>query len=174
MRRRSVLVLVLVLALSLVMVGAVNAKPPSFGDRTGDLDLSLNYGAIPPSIPHDGIVWYGTVEFDGIEYGIVYRTVTTHASEVVSHWTETWEMYAPGTYEFFSAGGVLTNFVTTADPLVVGRDEGITHWKKFTWLGNGPITDATGVFDHWEGRRTHTKGVFNPLEGWGIGTLRIN
>ncbi|MDX2466150.1 MAG: hypothetical protein QNL12_02460, partial [Acidimicrobiia bacterium] len=129
-------VLLMALALLLVSVGAVSAKAPGTGDRTGDLDLLLNPGVFAPVGPYDGIVWYGTVEFDEVEYGIVYRTVPTHANEVASHWTETWEMYRPGEYTFFDADGVLTGFVTTGDPVVSATDKGMTHWKNFTWVGN--------------------------------------
>ena len=167
-------VLLMTLALLLVSVGAVSAKAPGTGDRTGDLDLLLNFGAFAPGGPYDGIVWYGTVEFDEGEYGIVYRTIPTHANEVASHWTETWEMYRPGEYTFSVTDGVLTGFVTTGDPVVSVFDEGMTHWKNFTWVGNGLVVMAEEPFDEWEGRRAHTKGDFDPVGGTGTGTIRFN
>ncbi len=174
MKRKLSIVLTIVMALTVLSVAPASAKAPGTVDRTGDLALLLNFGAFAPEGPYEGIVWYGTVEFDDVEYGIVYRTVTTHANEVASHWTETWEMYRPGEYAFVVDTGVLTGFVTTGAPVVSGFDKGMTHWKNFTWVGNGWVDVAEAPFNEWEGRRVHTKGAFDPVLGTGTGTIRFN
>jgi hypothetical protein len=107
-------------------------------------------------------------------YGIVYFTVTTHGSAVVSHWVEDWEIYENSDDLFdVDAGGVLQGFNPLAsDPLVEGFDAGMTHWKKFTWVGNGFVETATGPFAEWEGRRVHTEGSF--AFPFGSGIVRFN
>jgi hypothetical protein len=171
MKRKALFVLVMVLALSLVSAGAVSAKAPDMGDRTGVLDLSVNLGAFPPAVPLDGIVWYGTVTFDEGEYGIVFRTVTTHRNEVVSHWTETFDIY--DVWEFTAPTGVLEGF-THGDPVVSGTDKGMTHWKNFTWVGNGSVDMAKAPFAQWEGRNVHISGEFDFELFTGDGVVRFN
>ena len=50
----------------------------------------------------------------------------------------------------------------------------MTHWKEFTWEGNGYIKTAEAPFEEWEGRRTHTSGIFDFAAGTGTGTVRFN
>ncbi len=177
MRRSLSVVLALTLALSLMSVGAASAKAPGTGDRTGDLVLSLNFGVFPPGAgPHQDIVWFGTVTFDEGTFGVVYYTVTTHGSEVVSHWTETWEMheYHDDLFVVAEDSGVLEEFNPIDGPVVVGTDSGMTHWKKLTWVGNGSVDEAIAPFEQWQGRTTHIAGSFNLVEGTATGTVRLN
>ena len=89
--------------------------------------------------------------------------------------------YWSGDYDFDVAGGVLKGYLVCdpdtkecPDPVVVGFDKCITHLKKMVWLGNGPILTAEAPFEHWEGRRTHTKDSFSFAELWGKGTIRVD
>ncbi len=155
MKRKYLLLLVMVLALSLVS-GAVSAKAPDMGDRTGEMDLEFNLGFTDPG----DIAWIGTIEFDHVEYAIAFFFYPGHASKVVSHWTETFEIYeydvdAPC---FEMVSGVLE--FDCEDPVLVAHDKGITHLKKLTWLGNGSVDEAHGPFAEWDGRNTKIKGDF--------------
>jgi hypothetical protein len=174
MKRRTMLLLVMVLVLSLAAIGAVQAKTPGTADRSGDLVLSLNVGALPGNTPLDGITWYGTVEFDEILYDIVYRTTPPVGNEVVTHWTESWQVFNFEGAGLKVIGGVITDYDAHAVPLMTGFDKGITHLKNATWLGNGPVLTADGPFAQWEGHRAHTKGVVDFATLTGIGTLRLN
>lgn len=182
MRRTALLFLVLALALALtaVSVTAAGAKAPGTSDRSGELVLELNFGAFAdPPIAYSEVTWIGTVEFDHGVYGIAYFLSPGNASDVVSHWTEAWEIYEfdPGQpfYEF--SGPVLTMF-DPGEPLLVAHDAGITHWKNFTWIGNGRVDSAASAFAEWEGRNTHTSGgftlSFDPPMGSAEGILRFN
>lgn len=162
MRRALLVVLVMVLALSLVSAAAVGAKPPSMGDRTGEMDLELNLGFSSPG----EIAWIGTIEFDHGVYAIAFFFYPGHASEVVSHWTETFEIYE-------DAQCFETTF-DCEDPVLVGHDKGITHLKKLTWLGNGSVDEANGDFAEWDGRNTQIKGDFSFVTFKAEGTLRFN
>jgi hypothetical protein len=173
MKRWFTVVLVMVLALSFVSVGAAGAKAPGTGDRTGDLNLWLNWGAIVGEGPHQDIVWFGTATFDDVDYGVVYYTVTTHGSEVTSHWTETWDMYDYHEALFLIDEGVLIGF-NPGEAVVSGTDSGMTHWKNFTWVGNGSIDMANAPFEEWEGHRTHISGDFDLAAGTASGTVRFN
>jgi hypothetical protein len=174
MKRRTMVLLVTVLVLSLATAGAVQAKAPSMGDRSGDLDIALNLGAVI-AVPLDGITWHGTVVFDEVPYDIVYRTTPPEGNEVVTHWAESWEVF-----NFDEAGivvdssGVVTAYDENAVPLMTGFDTGITHMKNSTWLGNGPVLTADGPFAQWEGHRAHTKGDVDFATLTGTGTLRLN
>ena len=175
MQRRTMLLLVTVLVLSLATAGAVQAKAPSMGDRSGDLDISLNFGALSPVPgPLDGITWYGTVMFDGVPYDIVYRTTPPVGNEVVTHWSEPWEVFAFGDAGIVAPSGVVIGYDADAVPLMTGFDAGITHMKNATWLGNGPVLTADGPFAQWEGHRAHTRGDVDLATLSGTGTLRLN
>jgi hypothetical protein len=145
------------------------------GDRTGKMDLEFNLGFADPG----DIAWIGTIEFDHGEYAIAFFFYPGHASKVVSHWTETFEIYEYDVDSpcFVIPGGVLT--FDCDDPLLVGHDKGMTHLKKLTWLGNGSVDDAKGPFAEWDGRNTKIKGDFT-LYPFGAphlaegGTLRFN
>jgi hypothetical protein len=175
MKRKALFVLVMVLALSLVSAGAVSAKAPDTGDRTGKMDLEFNLGFTDPG----DIAWIGTIEFDHGEYAIAFFFYPGHASNVVSHWTETFEIYEydVDTPCFEMVGGVLEEF-DCEDPVLVAHDEGITHLKKLTWLGNGSVDEAYGPFAEWDGRNTKIKGDFTlyPFLAPHLaeGTLRFN
>ncbi|MDH3261423.1 MAG: hypothetical protein OEM84_10685 [Acidimicrobiia bacterium] len=98
----------------------MSAKAPDTGDRTGELDLMVNLGAVPPNVgtpaggDYQDIVWYGTVTFDEGTYGIVYYAETISGmGKVVSHWIEDWEIYEDYPGLFTVVDGVLTDF----DPL---------------------------------------------------------
>ncbi|MGI9585188.1 MAG: hypothetical protein ACR2N7_06310, partial [Acidimicrobiia bacterium] len=159
MKRRTTLLLVTVLVLSVATAGAVQAKAPGMGDRSGDLDLALNLGAVlPGSVPLDGITWYGTIVFDSVPYDIVYRTTEPVGNDVVTHWSETWEVFEPGKAGILVELGVVVGYDAAAVPLMTGFDKGITHLKKAMWIGNGPVLTADGPFAQWEGHRAHTKG----------------
>lgn len=176
MKRASLVVLVLVLALMLVSTAAVGAKPPSMGDRTGEMDVAFNLGFGGPG----EIAWIGTIEFDHGVYAMAFFFYPGPASTVVSHWTETFEIYEDAEC-FEMTDGVLTTF-DCVDPVLVGHDEGITHLKKLTWVGNGSVDEAYGPFAEWDGRNTKAKGDFtlNPLfpdafvPDTAEGTLRFN
>ena len=172
-KRWSSVVLVMALALSLASVGVAGAKAPGTPDRTGDLNLLLNWGAITGEGPHQDIVWFGTATFDDVDYGVVYYTVTTHRSEVTSHWTETWDMFDYDEELFVIVEGVLTGF-NPGEAVVSGTDSGMTHWKKFTWVGNGSIDMANAPFEEWEGHRTNISGDFDLAAGTAFGTVRFN
>jgi hypothetical protein len=175
MKRRTMFLLVMVLVLSLATAGAVQAKAPSMGDRSGDLDLSLNVGALSPVPgPLDGITWYGTVVFDGVPYDIVYRTTPPEGNLVVTHWAESWEVFYLGEAGIVVEFGVVTAWDDEAVPLMTGFDTGITHLKNSTWLGNGPVPTAEGPFAQWEGHRAHTRGDIDFATLTGTGTLRLN
>lgn len=172
-RRWVSVVLMMALALSLASVGAADAKAPGTSDRTGDLNLSLNFGAIVAEGPHQDIVWFGAATFDEVDYGVVYYTVTTHGSEVTSHWTETWAMFDYHEDLFVVDQGVLIGF-NPGEAVLSGTDSGMTHWKNFTWVGNGTIDMANGPFEEWEGHRTHISGDFDLAAGTASGTVRFN
>jgi hypothetical protein len=165
--------LVTVLVLSLAAAGAVQAKAPSMGDRSGDLDIALNLGAVI-AVPLDGITWYGTVEFDEVLYDIVYRTTPPEGNEVVTHWAESWEVFYLGEAGIVAPSGVVIGYDAGAVPLMTGFDTGITHMKNSTWLGNGPVLTADGPFAQWEGHRAHTRGDVDFATLTGTGTLRLN
>ena len=174
MRRRAVLVLVLVLVLSLAAAGTVQAKAPSMGDRSGDLVLALNVGAVV-AVPLDGITWYDTVEFDGVLYDIVYRTSPPEGNDVVTHWAESWQVFALGEAGIeVNSSGIVTDFSDQAVPLMTGFDTGITHMKRLIWHGNGPILSADGPFAQWEGHQSRTWGDIDFSTLTAVGTLRLN
>jgi hypothetical protein len=176
MKRKTLFVLVAVVVLALAAVGAVEAKAPDMGDRSGDLNLALNLGAVigEPPAPLDGITWYGTVEFDEVLYDIVYRTSPPVGNEVVTHWAESWQVFNLGEAGLVIDAGVVTDYDAEAVPLMVGVDTGITHMKNSTWMGNGPIRMASGPFALWEGRQSHTWGDIDFATLTGVGTLRLN
>ncbi len=176
MKRKTMYVFVAVLVLSLATVGAVQAKAPDMGDRSGDLDLVLNLGAVigEPPAPLDGITWYGTVEFDEVLYDIVYRTSPPEGNDVVTHWAESWEVFALGDAGLVVVGGVVTGFDAGAVPLMAGFDAGITHMKNATWHGNGPVLTSVGPFAQWDGHRAHTWGDIDFATLTATGTLRLN
>ena len=176
MRRKTLFVFVAVVVLSLAVAGAVQAKSPDMGDRTGDLDLALNLGAVvgEPPTPVDGITWYGTVEFDEVLYDIVYRTSPPVGNDVVTHWAETWQVFTHGEAGLEIVNGVVTGFDAGAVPLMTGFDTGITHMKNSTWMGNGPVLTATGPFVMWEGHQSHTWGDIDFGTLTGVGTIRLN
>jgi hypothetical protein len=169
----------MVLALSLVSAAAAVAKPPSMGDRTGEMDLEFNLGFSTPG----EIAWIGTIKFDHgqdpVEYAIAFFFYPGHASKVVSHWTETFEIYEdPDCFEMTDSVLTVNN---CANPVLIAHDKGITHLKKLTWLGNGSVDAASGPFEQWDGRNTKIKGdftlkplfdIFVPYTG--KGTLRFN
>ena len=172
---RRTLLVVVVLALTLVSATTAGAKPPSMGDRTGDMDLEFNLGYPGPG----GIAWIGTIEFEHGEYAIAFYFYPGHASETVSHWTEDFAIYELDSEEpcFEMEGGFLTKFECT-DPLLVAHDKGMTYLKKLIWLGSGVVDEAYGPFSEWQGRNTKIKGDVTmypfgaPHEAWG--TLRFN
>jgi hypothetical protein len=174
MRRRAVLVLVVALTLSLAAVGAVQAKAPSMGDRSGDLDIALNVGALV-AVPLDGITWYGTVEFDGVQYDIVYRTSPPEGNDVVTHWQELWQVFELGDAGIVvDSSGIVVGFDDGAIPLMTGFDTGITHMKRAIWHGNGPILAAHGPFAQWVGHQSRTWGDIDLGTFTATGTLRLN
>ena len=177
MRRKALFVLIAVVVLSLAAAGAVQAKAPDMGDRSGDLDLALNLGAVvgEPPAPLDGITWYGTVEFDGMLYDIVYRTSPPEGNNVVTHWGESWHVFALGEAGVVvNSLGVVTAFDDQAVPLMTGIDKGITHMKRSIWHGSGPILSADGPFAQWEGHQSRTWGDIDFTTLTAIGTLRLN
>jgi hypothetical protein len=164
--------------LGVLLAPSALAKKPSMGDRTGEMDLVFNLGFPGPG----GIAWVGTIEFDHGTYAMAFFFYPGHASKVVSHWTETFEIYNYDTTDpcFEMTGPVLTTF-ECGDPVLIGHDKGITHLKKLTWLGNGSVDEAYGPFAEWDGRNTKIKGDFtlNPafdifVPYTGEGTLRFN
>jgi hypothetical protein len=171
MKRRTMFLLVTVLVLSLATAAAVQAKAPSMGDRSGVLDLTLNLG---DSLLPAGITWYGTVVFDEVTYDIVYWDTNPEATGVVTHWSESWEVFDFGIGLKGNEGGVVTGYDDTAVPLMTGVDAGITHVNNATWLGNGPVLTAEGPFAQWEGHRAHTRGIVDWGTFTGTGTLRLN
>jgi hypothetical protein len=173
MRRRTLFVLVAALVLMVAVAGTVQAKAPDMGDRSGDLDIALNLGAVLGT-PLDGITWYGTVEFDEVLYDIVYRTSPPEGNEVVTHWAESWEIFYLGGAGLVVEEGFVIGFDDTAVPLMSGFDTGITHAKNATWLGNGPVLTASGPFAMWEGRQSHTRGDIDFTTLTGEGVLRLN
>jgi hypothetical protein len=171
MKRRTMFLLVTVLVLSLATAAAVQAKAPSMGDRSGVLDLTLNLG---DSLLPAGITWYGTVVSDEVTYDIVYWDTNPEATGVVTHWSESWEVFYLGEAGIVVEFGVVTAWDDEAVPLMTGFDTGITHLKNSTWLGNGPVPTAEGPFAQWEGHRAHTRGDIDFATLTGTGTLRLN
>lgn len=187
MRRAVSVVLALVLALMLVSVGAVVAKAPGTGDRTGDMELVLNFGAFAvPPIEFSDVTWIGTITFgegeDEVVYGMAFfltpgKPHPVKPLPVVTHWTEDWAVYELDTFDYGFTGPVLTTF-DPGEPVLWGHDSGMTHWKNFTWTGNGHVSGAESPFEEWMGSRTHATGDFGVdfVEGtsWAAGTLRFN
>lgn len=178
MKRRTLFVLVAVVVLSLAVAGAAQAKAPEMGDRSGDLELALNLGAVigEPPAPVDGITWYGTVEFDKVLYDIVYRTSPPEGNDVVTHWEESWQVFALGDAGIVvdSTSGIVTGYDAGAVPLMTGFDTGITHMKRAIWQGNGPVLTASGPFAQWEGHHSRTWGDIDWSTLTATGTLRLN
>ena len=176
MNRKMLFVLIAVVVLSLAAAGAVQAKAPGMGDRSGDLDLALNLGAVvgEPPTPLNGITWYGTVEFDEVLYDIVYRTSPPVGNEVVTHWAESWQIFNGGEAGLVVVDGVVTGWDASAVPLMTGFDTGITHMKNSTWMGNGPVQTASGPFAMWAGHQSHTWGDIDFTTLTAVGTLRLN
>lgn len=172
---RRTLLVATVLALSLVSATAAGANPPNMGDRTGEMDLEFNLGYPGPG----GIAWIGTIEFDHGLYAIAFYFYPGHATEVVTHWTETFELYEYDASDpcFEMEEGVLTTFECDS-AVLVAHDKGITHLKKQTWLGTGAVDEAYGPFSEWDGHNTKIKGdfTFYPFGApqGAEGTLRFN
>jgi hypothetical protein len=169
MRRALSVVLVLVLALMLVSVGAVGAKAPGTGDRSGDLALFPAGGGT-----FSDVAWTGTVTFDGVPYGIAFFVELGPETGAVAHWTEDFVIYMSDdfTFDVTATGPVLIG--VPDDPVLWAHDSGITHWKNFTWLGNGQVDEALDPFAEWQGARTHISGQFDFANLPATGTLRFN
>lgn len=187
MRRALSLVLGLVLAVMLVSVGTVGAKAPGTSDRTGDLSLWPHAGFGVAEADFPGVAWWGTATFDDVTYGMAFFLTPGKAHPVksppfgddpavVTHWTEDFEIYADAGFVLDPTTGYLTALPGTT--VLWGHDAGTTHWKNFTWLGNGRVDVGEGPFTAWDGRKTHISGSFGSVfadpPSPATGTLRFN
>ena len=75
---------ILVLTLMVMSTGAANAEAaPGASDRTGDMDLVLNFGALlDPPIQFSEVTWIGTIDFDDVTYGIAFSDMSSTAHPV--------------------------------------------------------------------------------------------
>lgn len=159
MNRRILLIVALIAALALVAapVSAGADKPIS-----GEMELYFNLGfgsEDDPETPADeeapcpGISWAGTVELEGVTYGIAFFPTDAKDVGKVHHFTENWEIYdTPFAFE----GGVLAE-CTPGGIVLSGTDAGVSS-PNSKYRMNGTVGDAFAPFAQLDGRKVHMSG----------------
>jgi hypothetical protein len=149
MRKRFILLLAMLMVLSVAVALPATAKEP----LRGDMELYFNLGFGNPDAPCPDLSWAGTVELDGIIYGIAFFPTGAKDVGAVHHFEEIWEIYdAP--FEF--TGGVLAECVP-GDIVLAGTDSGVTG-PNSTYRMNGTVAEAFAPFSEWVGRNVHMSG----------------
>jgi hypothetical protein len=149
MRKRFILLLAMLLVLSLAVAVPANAEEP----LRGDMELYFNLGFGNPDAPCPDITWAGTVELDGVTYGMAFYPTDAKDVGKTHHFVEDWEIYdAP--YEFM--GGVLTE-CSPGDIVLSGTDAGVTS-PNSKYRMNGTVGEAFAPFAEWTGRNVHASG----------------
>jgi hypothetical protein len=176
MRKRFILLLAMLLVLSLAVAVPANAEEP----LRGDMELYFNLGFGNPDAPCPDITWAGTVELDGVTYGMAFYPTDAKDVGKTHHFVEDWEIYdAP--YEFM--GGVLAECVP-GDIVLSGTDVGVSS-PNSKYRMNGTVGEAFAPFAEWAGRSVHMSGDITWTEivvGYGVivvpvtapGVFRIN
>jgi hypothetical protein len=155
MRKRFILLLAMLLVLSVAAALPATAKEP----LQGDMELYFNLGFGNTDAPCPDITWAGTVEIDGIIYGMAFYPTDDGFTGKAHHFDEIWEVYdAP--FEF--TGGVLTECVP-GDIVLAGTDSGVTS-PNSTYRMNGTVGEAFAPFAEWVGRNSHMSGYITWAE----------
>ena len=106
-------------------------------------DAYTDFTFTPPTF------WNGTVEFNGVAYGITYTTLSAPRNySSASPFIEDWVVY-----EYGQPGNVY----------MTGSNHGVSNLAKkpdpTPFVGNGKITEAYGPFEMWLGRNIHEQGL---------------
>lgn len=149
MRKRFTLLLAMLMVLSVAVSLPATAKEP----LRGDMELNFNLGFENPNAPCPDITWAGTVELDGITYGMAFFPTDAKDVGKTHHFEEIWEIYdTPYLFE----GGVLT--VCTPGAIVLsGTDAGVSS-PNSKYRMNGTVGEAFDPFAEWLGRSVHMSG----------------
>jgi hypothetical protein len=149
MRKRFILLLAMLMVLSVAVALPATAKEP----LSGDMELYFNLGFGNPDAPCPDITWAGTVELDGVTYGMAFYPTGAKDVGKTHHFVEDWEIYdAP--YEFM--GGVLTE-CSPGDIVLSGTVAGVTS-PNSKYRMNGTVGEAFAPFAEWTGRNVHMSG----------------
>jgi hypothetical protein len=149
MRKRFILLLAMLLVLSVAVALPANAEEP----LRGDMELYFNLGFGNPEAPCPDITWAGTVEIDGVTYGMAFFPTGAKDVGKTHHFEEAWEIYdTPYPFE----GGVLTE-CTPGDIVLAGTDAGVSS-PNSKYRMNGTVGTAFDPFVDWVGRSVHMGG----------------
>jgi len=149
MRKRFILLLALLMVLSVAVALPATAKEP----LSGDVELYFNLGYDQATAPCPDITWAGTVELDGVTYGMAFFPTDAKDVGKTHHFVEDWEIYdAP--YEF--EGGVLTECIP-GGIVLAGTDSGVTS-PNSKYRMNGTVDEAFAPFAEWADRKVHMSG----------------
>lgn len=171
MKRRLSVVLVLVVVLALLLAIPVSAKKP----LEGDMELYFNLGFGNPEAPCPGLTWAGTVELDGVVYGMAFYPTGEKDVGKVHHYWEDWYIYDTP-FEFM--GGAVLDECVPGEIVLAGTDKGVFS-PNIKYRMSGTVDQAAEPFEEWLGRRVYMAGIgnFDPITGAPVtapGTFRLN
>ncbi len=156
MKRRLSILVALVAVLSMVMAVPATAKQP----LRGDMELYFNLGFGNQDTPCSDITWAGSVQLDGVAYGIAFFPIVSEDRGNSYHFEETWEVYAE---PFDFTGGAVLTDCTPGAVVLRGPDKGVEVDNDYHIIGR--VDYAAGALAAWEGRQMRVRGtvVFTEL-----------
>lgn len=145
----------MLLVLSVAVALPASAKEP----LKGDMELYFNLGFGDPHAPCPDITWAGTVQLEGVTYGMAFFPTGAKDVGVVHHFAEIWEIYdTPYTF----MGGVLME-CTPGEIVLAGTDAGNTETND-KYRMNGTVEDAFDPLAEWGGHNVHMDGYITWAE----------
>jgi hypothetical protein len=166
--KHKMLALIAGLGVSVALVTPASADRPLRGDQL----MMANYNESCP-----GIAWYGTLEVDGVTFGMAL------------YFTDTPAVFHGKSYHYVEGFKVFTGLFSETlgtdcepgDVVLSGTDAGNSSLANAKFRSMGTVDEATGYFEGWDGRRIYQDGVVTEVDIEGVpvpvsfeGSLRLN
>lgn len=164
--KRMMLALIAGLGFSIAVATPATADRPLRGDQL----MTANYSESCP-----GMAWYGTLDVDGVTYGMAlyFSDVPAVAHGNSYHYVED--------FKVFTGQFAQPLDCEPGDVVLSGTDVGTASLVNAKFRSMGTIDEASGDFAGWEGRKIYQDGVVTEVEIDGVpvpvsfvGTLRLN
>lgn len=150
MKRRFSILVALVAVLSMVMAVPATAKEP----LQGDMELYFNLGYGNQEAPCPDITWAGSVQLDGVDYGIAFFPIASEHRGNSYHFEETWEVYAEP-FDFKGGGALMV--CAPGEVVLRGPDKGVEVDNDYHIIGS--VDYAAGALEAWKGRQMRARGT---------------
>ena len=149
MRRRLTLLLAMLVVLSLVVALPAAAKKPA-PNLSGPMNIVFDP---PDGVCGPDISWYGTVELDGVPYGMTFESKPPSVfAGMTQHYWEEFTIY-DGEFDEFPTQCPSGSIVLQGDLSGIGR------FANGKITEHGIVTEANDPFEDWDGRRMHADGL---------------